>query len=126
MSGAAPGAAASPCLGCGACCAGMRVSFYWGEADDAPGGWVPVRWTVAVSPHRRAMRGTETADGRCAALDGTIGRQVSCRIYDARPSPCREFDWRPGPSRARCEAARARHGLPPLEQAERVGGGDSP
>jgi hypothetical protein len=30
----------NPCVSCGACCAHFRVSFYWAEADDAPGGIV--------------------------------------------------------------------------------------
>ena len=28
-------------------------------------------------------------DGRCLALTGAVGRRVSCRIYQHRPSPCR-------------------------------------
>jgi uncharacterized protein len=108
--------APSPCITCGACCARFRVSFYWGEADDAPGGWVPVQWTEPLGLHQRAMRGTSTHQPRCQALDGTLGEQVGCAIYAQRPSPCREFAWHGegGQRHERCNAARAGIGLAPL------------
>jgi Fe-S-cluster containining protein len=28
---------------------------------------------------------------RCVALEGTVGKQVSCTIYDIRPEVCRKF-----------------------------------
>jgi Fe-S-cluster containining protein len=83
---------ANPCQTCGACCASFRVSFYWGETDDAPGGTVPAQFTEAVSPQLCCMKGTVSKPVRCVALEGEVGRQVSCRIYEKRPSPCREFD----------------------------------
>lgn len=114
----AGGAAAqpSPCLDCGACCASFRVSFYWGESDEHPGGTVPAALTTPVAPMRLAMRGTDRTTPRCTALDGEIGRSVSCRIYARRPSPCREFNWHgeQGEHNERCNRARQRHGLPLL------------
>jgi Fe-S-cluster containining protein len=68
------------------------VSFYWGEADDAPGGIVPVQLTEAISHNLRCMKGTFSKPVRCVALEGEVGRRVSCRIYSQRPSTCREFD----------------------------------
>lgn len=108
--------APSPCLDCGACCAAFRVSFYWAEADDAPGGWVPGRLTEQLTAHRRCMLGTSRAQPLCVALEGTVGAEVRCTIYEQRPSPCREFeayspDGAPDP---RCQGARAKWGLPPL------------
>jgi hypothetical protein len=100
----------SPCLSCGACCASYRVSFYWAEADDAPGGTVPVPLTEAFTPHLRVMRGTWARTPRCIALSGTVGQRVSCTIYDQRPSPCRAVM----PGDPYCQRARARHGLPTL------------
>ena len=82
----------NPCQTCGACCISFRVSFYWGEADDAPGGIVPAQLTEAVSPFLRCMKGTASKPVRCAALEGEAGKQVACRIYPQRPSTCREFD----------------------------------
>jgi Fe-S-cluster containining protein len=107
---------ASPCTACGACCVGLRVSFYWGEGDDAPGGWVPVAFTRRVSAHLRAMRGTDGATPRCVALHGAPGSSVACTIYAQRPTPCRAFIWHGevGQPNPRCNARRAAIGLPAL------------
>jgi Fe-S-cluster containining protein len=91
------------------------VSFYWTEVDDAPGGTVPVALTEPLTPHLRAMRGTNQKAPRCQQLQGEIGA-TRCGIYPLRPSPCREFEpydehGRPDP---RCNRARERHGLAPL------------
>ncbi len=97
------------CLSCGACCAHFRVSFYWGEADDAPGGFVPAALTEQVHAHLRCMKGTNDTPPRCVCLSGEVGKQVACTIYELRPSPCREFnvfedDGRPN---ERCQRLRA-------------------
>lgn len=88
----------------------MRVSFYWSEADPSAGGLVPPELVEPVSPFLVCMAGTKHVGGRCVALHGEIGVNVSCTIYAARSSPCREFGDEP----ERCDQARARHGLPPL------------
>lgn len=109
--------AANPCRSCGACCAHFRVSFYFGELQGQPGGWVPVKMTSKVNDFRVAMKGTESGNGRCAALRGTIGSaDISCSIYANRPSPCREFEaWQAdGAPNPDCQRLRAQHGLPPL------------
>ena len=80
------------CLSCGACCAHFRVSFYWAEADDAPGGYVPTGLTEKVNAHLCCMSGTQGKPPRCVALSGEVGKQVACTIYERRPSPCREFN----------------------------------
>ena len=105
----------SPCLDCGACCAAFRVSFYWAEANDAPGGQVPVSDTERLNAHLRCMKGTNTKSPHCAMLEGGVpgGR---CRIYEQRPSPCRELvpylpDGTPHPQ---CQRARVIHRLKPL------------
>ncbi|WP_018610081.1 YkgJ family cysteine cluster protein [Uliginosibacterium gangwonense] len=106
----------NPCIRCGGCCCNFRVSFYWGEADDAPGGQVPVGLTEHVSIYLRAMIGTHPHPKRCIALEGELGKSVGCSIYPQRPSPCRDFpaweeDGTPNPS---CTQARAKIGLPAL------------
>lgn len=108
-----------PCRTCGACCARFRVSFYWGEGDDAHGG-VPAERTVAISPFLRAMKGTEKHPPRCEALEGTLGVHVGCAIYDQRPPPCREFEpsYENGVPNPGCDAARIRIGLRPLARAD--------
>lgn len=101
-----------PCLSCGACCATFRVSFYWGEtASDSYA--VPLELTEQLTPFHATMRGTNQQPPRCVALSGTVGQQVSCSCYERRPSPCRDF----AAGDARCQQARARHGLPPLAES---------
>lgn len=95
------------CQRCGACCAVFRVSFYWAEADDAPGGSVPVALTRPVGTLRRCMAGTEARPVRCVALQGAVGRAVACGIYAQRSSTCRGVQ----PGDAQCLKARAAHGL---------------
>ncbi len=115
--------AENPCLTCGACCAFARVSFYWGEADDAPGGSVPVDLTEDITPFYRAMRGTNQKNPRCIALQGEIGQNIHCSIYEKRPTPCRDFgiQYLHGKVHAtptelqRCNRARAMRGLPPIQ-----------
>lgn len=106
----------NPCIECGACCAGFRVSFYWAEADAAAGGVTPAHLTVAISPHRVAMRGTDQPNPRCIALQGEPGKQVWCNIYGQRPSPCRDFaaSWENDEPNPRCDQIRAHYSMPPL------------
>jgi hypothetical protein len=65
-----------PCLRCGACCAFFRVAFHWSEAEAFLGGKVPPELTEKLDPHRLAMRGTNAAQPRCVALQGTVGEAV--------------------------------------------------
>ncbi|MCC3701479.1 YkgJ family cysteine cluster protein [Rouxiella badensis] len=109
----------NPCVSCGACCAYFRVSFYWAESEEA-GGVVPQALTEQVTPFLSCMQGTNVPKSpRCVALDGEIGKSVSCSIYLNRPTPCREFDQSGlnDVANEACDRARARYGLPPLMQA---------
>lgn len=105
-----------PCLRCGACCATFRVAFYWAEAEPLMGGKVPRDLAAKLDPHRLVMRGTETGQDRCVALQGEVGDRSACGIYERRPSPCRELApaWEGGEPSPQCDRARLRHGLPPL------------
>jgi Fe-S-cluster containining protein len=96
-----------PCLTCGACCAHYRVSFYWSEAE-ARG--VPEPLFEQVNPWMACMVGTGEKPVRCAALQGEVGKGVSCSIYAQRPSPCRSVEI----GDERCIAARAAYGMPDL------------
>lgn len=106
----------NPCLACGACCAHFRVSFYWAEAEV---NGIPAELTVPVGGHRVAMRGTETSQPHCSALNGGIGEYVNCSIYDRRPSPCRSVlpSWQNGSADEQCDKARRAWGLPLLQPA---------
>ena len=107
----------SVCRDCGACCASFRVSFYWGEADDAPGGWVPVAATERLNQHLRCMRGTNSATPRCDQLQGAVPGAL-CRIYEHRPGTCRDMQpYTPdGGINEQCTRARANFGLPPVPE----------
>ena len=50
---------------------------------------------------------------RCVALQGEIGKQVACAIYELRPSTCREFNVleADGTPNERCLKLRAQAGL---------------
>lgn len=107
----------SPCTHCGACCASFRVSFYWGEADDAPGGWVPAEATERLNQHLRCMRGTNSTTPRCDQLQGDIPGAL-CSIYPLRPGTCHDMQpyMADGRVNEQCSRARAKYGLSPVPQ----------
>jgi uncharacterized protein len=96
-----------PCLQCGACCAAFRVSFYWTEALQSALADVLIE---QVTGHMACMAGTNGHPPRCRALQGEIGKEVTCTVYAQRPSPCREVQ----PGDEKCTRARARYGLGPV------------
>lgn len=115
----------NPCLDCGICCTHFRISFYWGESDEAPDGFVPAALTEKLTPFRSCMKGSNDVPRRCIALQGVVGEQVACSIYEHRPTPCREFpvyfdNGRPNP---KCDELRAGIGLPPLPDPHPMGCG---
>jgi len=105
-----------PCLRCGACCAHFRIAFHWSETDPALGGTVPAGLTEQLDPHRVVMRGTQSKQPRCIALEGTIGQAAYCGIHPIKPSVCREVEpsWEYGRHSPQCDKGRIAHGLKPL------------
>jgi Fe-S-cluster containining protein len=97
------------CQQCGACCAFFRVSFYWAEAAQRR---LPDSCIEQLNAHLASMAGTNQPAPRCRALQGEVGKQVTCLVYPARPSPCREVQ----PGDDKCNQARAKHGLHPLDR----------
>lgn len=104
------------CLSCGACCAAFRVDFHESDLANAARPGVPPAMTVPVIGATLRMRGTDAAPPRCVALEGVVGQQVHCTIYEQRPGPCRDFaPYAPlGIGDDACDRARRRFGLPPL------------
>ena len=104
------------CLSCGACCAAFRVDFHRADLATSETVGVPEALTVPLTATLVRMRGTDEAPPRCVALEGELGRQVSCSIYDRRPGPCRDFaPYAPlGMGDDACDRARRRYGLPLL------------
>jgi len=80
-------AAANPCMSCGACCAYYRITLY---ADEAVA--IPTEYLEPLQSEVFCMKGTNSYPPRCVALRGEVGQQVSCAIYENRPSSCREFN----------------------------------
>jgi len=79
------------CQTCGACCA---WSFDWpefGDDEEDP----PARMDAIPDELVDFEHGRMRCEGdRCSALQGEIGKRVSCQIYEHRPAVCRSF--RPG------------------------------
>ncbi|MCL7489276.1 MAG: YkgJ family cysteine cluster protein [Desulfobulbaceae bacterium] len=108
----------NPCVSCGACCAYYRVSFYWTESDLAAPGGVPHALADHLHTHFLVMKGTDRPTPRCISLKGVIGSQVYCEIYQRRSSGCRNLrpSWENGELNKRCDKARAKWGLPPVDR----------
>ena len=107
------------CLACGACCAAFRVDFHRADLATAEGPGVPPRMALPLTATLYRMCGTDDAPPRCIALDGEVGKQVSCTIYESRPGPCRDFaPYAPlGVGDDACDRARRRYGLTPLGES---------
>jgi len=106
------------CTNCGACCVTYPVTFSPKEIDSESGGWVPAALVERDAFLTRCahMRGTRDHPRRCVALEGTVGVDVRCAIYERRPNPCRDFapEADAGRGDARCGDARRLQGLLPL------------
>ena len=103
----------NPCVTCGLCCSNFRVSFYHGEVEGMPMGFVPEHLVEKLNESRACMKGTSQKSPRCIALSNTLGVEVACTIYEQRPTPCREFEvWEnDGEVNVRCQSLRLANGL---------------
>lgn len=93
------------------------MDFHPTELAKAAGdAGVPAAMAITLTPKLMRMKGTDDAAPRCIALQGEIGCQVRCTIYEHRPSPCHEFNpWAAlGIADQACDRARLRHGMRPL------------
>jgi len=117
------------CRSCGACCKALPsyegenyvrlydIDIYRLSTDERS------KFIIAIPPgppyvsaeeyvsegkswsRRGAMKLTK--DNACSALSGTIGKCVSCKIYDNRPDVCRRFEV----GDHSCQFARSEAGL---------------
>lgn len=110
-----------PCQSCGACCVVYKVSFDWSETSENSY-QVPIELTTKSNPQTGVMKFVNPKKTRCVALDGNIGKYVSCSIYSNRPSPCRKFmaNLEAGIPNPRCDEARRVVGLSPLQESDWV------
>jgi Fe-S-cluster containining protein len=102
------------CRTCGACCINLPANQAEGFAD-----WVEIAPTDALLDRKDLVKKHVTYDihgvphlrmsptGRCLALRGALGRDVSCTIYADRPTPCRKVQ----PGDSLCLRYRAEHGI---------------
>jgi len=103
------------CQACGACCCNPdenRAEQYLDYVEVAPRSRLARqpglvrRLTVLNDKGERHMK-LKGADQRCAALQGTLGRRVSCTIYHLRPSGCRAVQ----PGSKECRRDRRERGI---------------
>lgn len=103
------------CLDCGACCNYFKVFFPKSESSEF-GGQVPVEFIEKYDSKNINMigRGEFKSGVKCKALEGEIGKHVSCSVYENRPSVCRAFEVisPEGIQNPRCRKARVFFGLP--------------
>ena len=100
------------CMTCGACCA----SFVWvAVASDntisSEDCWDITRKDKNDDEYTvdRYVKRKET-DFSCTALEGTVGENVSCGVYEERPRMCRKFEA----GSDRCHAVRRAYGIEPF------------
>lgn len=81
------------CLTCGACCTTVtnKVVVFKVEFDDSKfsHGKHIKQFTL---PDGENYKMKFSIEGKCIALDGQIGKCVSCTIYENRPLVCRTFE----------------------------------
>lgn len=103
------------CVDCGACCNYFKV-FFSEKESSALGGQVPAQFVEKYDSKRINMIGRKKYKDKkpCKALEGEIGKHVSCSIYENRPSVCRAFEVisPEGVQNPRCKRAREFYGLP--------------
>ena len=90
------------CTSCGACCAFSKEWPRFSVETEAD--------ILAIPTAFVGERGMHCKGNRCSALDGEVGVQTSCTIYDVRPAVCRSCQ----PGDAECNIAREAFGLTAL------------
>ncbi len=115
------------CETCGACCCNPQENREEGYVDYVEIGRRDRLYRRKTLLERFAVENAEGQlhlrivgqDQRCAALTGTVGRDVSCEIYPYRPAPCRRVE----PGDAECLLARRERGVDPDSTREKVADG---
>jgi len=106
------------CLTCGLCCSSF-LTVHVHRDDPAPR---ESYWEINVEARKRELTvdrvlKREPEGGRCISLNGELGKELSCKIYEDRPNLCREFET----GSDKCHALRRISGLePPLADHEMV------
>jgi Fe-S-cluster containining protein len=101
------GDGSSVCRNCGACCAYSRDWPRFTLEHDTVLARIPPHYVDAQGGRMRCE------GDRCSALEGDVGVETGCRIYDARPEVCRACE----PGDDACGMAREHFGLPTIARA---------
>jgi uncharacterized protein len=100
------------CRTCGACCAALPcVGVRPDEEISAEDCWDVTAQSqngAHVTVDRYMRRNAETF--ACTALEGKLGEDVTCRIYERRPRMCHHFEA----GSDKCHALRRAYGLEPF------------
>ena len=111
-----PGEAPPNCVTCGACCEVYSIVPITMAESERVGQYMEV--TADQEPDvvidRLVKRDLET--GRCSHLQGPIGRDIGCDIYQDRPNVCRVFEA----GSDKCHEIRRMYGLEPQLSEEKI------
>jgi Fe-S-cluster containining protein len=79
------------CFGCGSCCVHYRaVDVY---VDDPNFEWLEENGYLEDSLEARDFAMVrEVGTYRCSALEGEVGKDAHCSIYENRPEGCRKYE----------------------------------
>ena len=104
------------CLDCGACCTYFKVLIPKEESNEFNGN-VPKEYLEKYDKNRMNLIGRNNFNNKtyCKALEGSVGINVKCNIYENRPNVCKEFQAvsSDGIQNIRCMKARKSAGLDP-------------
>jgi uncharacterized protein len=106
------------CQRCGACCCNPAENRAEGYRDYVPveaGSRLSRRLRIlgrytSLNAHGERHMKLVGAEERCAALEGRLGRSVSCAIYADRPAACKKIEA----GSSRCVQYRRERGLDPI------------
>lgn len=103
------------CMSCGACCSFFTVQCTKKDLEKLTEAQVVRK--IIFFEKKVFMLGTERFKQRCQFLDGNVGEQVKCTIYEQRPQACRDFHIQLANDKInqRCNKARAHHNLTKIE-----------
>ena len=89
------------CQNCGACCVSDfdAPDYVHVSNEEAEPFWerdlgklLYEERTYGAPAMSMRTREDECGNCRCIALSGTVGKDVSCSVYDIRPNVCRNFE----------------------------------
>jgi Fe-S-cluster containining protein len=76
----------SICQSCGACCSNNWNVYFPKNDNDIP-------TEMSEQTSLLGLSKMKSINGRCCALDGEVGKKVTCTIYDKRPQICKSFEY---------------------------------